>query len=133
MSENQVFNENSETLKAGGLILRDGKVLLVSSDDKEFGIPKGHLEKGETLEECAIREIKEETGFDVKILHKLPALRYQYEATGEKVFLQYYLFEILDGFEKPEIGTFLRWFDKPGALKAIPYQNECEVIEVAFD
>lgn len=32
-----------------------------------ISLPKGHIEKGETEEECAIREIKEETGLDVKL------------------------------------------------------------------
>jgi len=32
-----------------------------------WGIPKGHVDKGETLEECAIREVREEAGVDVKL------------------------------------------------------------------
>jgi 8-oxo-dGTP pyrophosphatase MutT (NUDIX family) len=133
MRKNDVKNGNNETLKAGGLILRNRKVLLVSSNNEVFGIPKGHLEDGEALEEGAIREIKEETGFDVVILRKLPSVQYKYETTDEKVFLQYYLFEIVGGSIKPEPGTFLRWFSKTEALKSNPYKNERDVIEVVFD
>lgn len=35
--------------------------------DGTYGLPGGKLKQGETFEECAIREIKEETGLDVKI------------------------------------------------------------------
>ena len=48
---------------AGGLVVRDGDVLLVHRpkyDDWTF--PKGKAEDGETDEECALREVVEETG-----------------------------------------------------------------------
>lgn len=130
---NSITNNENETLKAGGLILNDGKILLVSSNGEVFGIPKGHLEEGESLEAGGIREIKEETGYAVEITRKLPCIQYEYEATGEKVFLQYYLYKIISGNLGPEPGTFLEWFTKEEAFRVVPYQNEKEVIEVAFD
>ena len=48
---------------AGGVIMRDGRVLLVHRphyDDWSF--PKGKLEPGETWEDAAVREVEEETG-----------------------------------------------------------------------
>lgn len=56
---------------AGGLLEKDGKFLLVNA---KTGVPKGlwnlpagRVSEGERIEEAAVREVKEETGFDVKI------------------------------------------------------------------
>lgn len=50
------------------------QVLLVKqfADDTAWGIPKGHMEDGETYTETAIRETKEEAGIDIKIITQLP-------------------------------------------------------------
>ena len=39
---------------------------LVTHGEGEFGPPGGHLEFGESFEDCAIREVKEEAGFDIR-------------------------------------------------------------------
>ena len=56
-----------ERISSRGIIVENGKILL--SHEVNTGVymsPGGGLEDGETLEECCIRELKEETGFDVK-------------------------------------------------------------------
>ena len=54
----------------GGIVEKDGKYLLVQeAQEKCYGkwnIPAGHLDFGESLVQGAVREIKEETGCDVK-------------------------------------------------------------------
>lgn len=54
-------------LKAGGIIYDSDKkkVLLVQSRGKLWGFPKGTKNDGESIEDCALREIKEETGLTV--------------------------------------------------------------------
>jgi len=54
---------------AGAFIVRDGKILFLNH--KKYGIwlqPGGHVEPGETPDEAAVRETKEETGLDVEVV-----------------------------------------------------------------
>ena len=60
----------------GCIILKDGKVLLIGARDDNgklfWSFPKGHQEDSETDIETAIRETKEETNLDVKIVDNKP-------------------------------------------------------------
>lgn len=54
----------------GCIVIDNDKVLLVKHNKGHISFPKGHIEIGETEEECAIRETMEETGLTVKIISK---------------------------------------------------------------
>lgn len=69
--------KNMKTEKSCGcIIIKDDKVLLIEAKDDKgklfWSFPKGHQEIGETDIETAIRETKEETGLDVKIINTNP-------------------------------------------------------------
>lgn len=50
------------------LIDHDLKYVIIHDNNGNYGFPKGHQEKDETLNETAIREIKEEIGIDIELL-----------------------------------------------------------------
>ncbi len=49
-------------IAAGGLVINEKKELLMIFRRGKWDLPKGKLDKGERPEECALREVKEETG-----------------------------------------------------------------------
>jgi len=65
-----------------GILLRSGKLLILKRKEDDDTYPGmwdclgGHFEKGESAEECMIREAKEESGLDVKIVKSGPLLKY---------------------------------------------------------
>ena len=65
--QRRYYNNKRKRDKAGVFFFdkTKNKVLLVQSRGNLWGLPKGTFEEGETKEECAIREVKEETGISV--------------------------------------------------------------------
>lgn len=97
-----------------------GEILLQkrSATENIWGLPGGAVEIGESIEETAIREIKEETGLDIKVEY-LIGVYSKYFATypnGDKAQSICYLFKatVLNGYLiKDNKETFdLRFFDK---------------------
>lgn len=52
--------------KAGGVLIYNGRVLIIQSRSDKWGFPKGGFERGETAAQCAEREVHEETSFNVR-------------------------------------------------------------------
>jgi len=67
------------------VVVRDGRLLCVeerSNGHLVINQPAGHLEPDESLLEAAIRETREETGWDVRITHLVGAYQWRAEETG---------------------------------------------------
>ena len=63
-------------IAAGGLVTNENNELLMIFRRGKWDLPKGKLDKGETIEECAIREVEEETGIGNVELGKLIGLTF---------------------------------------------------------
>lgn len=114
-------------LKAGCVILSQQKpikiALVYRKKQQDFSFPKGHLEMGEDLTACAVREAKEETGLDVKILKKLPSLSYSTpkESNVEVVF--FLAKAIQDNADISEDCSELKWINIGEIKKVLSYHN----------
>jgi len=66
-------------IAAGGLVQNEKKEILMIFRRGKWDLPKGKLDKGETLEDCAVREVEEETGLQqVKLLSPLTVTYHTY-------------------------------------------------------
>ena len=83
-------------LAAGGIVLNEKDELLFIYKRSKWDFPKGHVERGETFEHCAIREVIEETG-----LKNLRIIRFA--GTTEHIYY--------DGFFKAEVIKEIRWYE----------------------
>jgi len=84
-----VLARNIHETSAGGLIWRRGaggdfEVVLVTPAGKDaWCLPKGLIEKGETTENAAVRECREETGFTVSKVEPLGDVSYVYSRRSD--------------------------------------------------
>jgi 8-oxo-dGTP pyrophosphatase MutT (NUDIX family) len=85
---------------AGGIVVRGGEVLLLYKHRQgEYVLPKGHIEEGESLEQTALRETREETGYaHARLLTNLGTLQAQYAYKGRWTVRDetYFLMQLLD-------------------------------------
>jgi 8-oxo-dGTP pyrophosphatase MutT (NUDIX family) len=101
-------------------------------------LAKGTPEPGETLEETALREVREETGLEVELDSSLGAINYWFADRDNQVryhkTVHFYLMAPVGGdteLHDPEFDV-VRWFPADTALKVLAYANEARVLQRAL-
>lgn len=129
-----------KAVSAGGIVYRSGanglEVVICGRDaDGIWGLPKGTPDKGETLEETAVREVTEETGLDVRIVDKVGVVEYWFARDGTRYhkWVHHYLMEQTGGDTSRHDVEYDRveWMPVEAAKKTLSFKNEASIVEKA--
>ena len=131
-------------ISAGGVVYRRSEqgpeiVLCGRSLLGTWSLPKGTPDVGETLEQTALREVREETGLQVELEEQLGNIDYWFTHRSDDSryhkTVHFYLMLARGGsvdLHDPEFDT-VRWFPAGEALRVLTYPNEVVVLRRALD
>jgi len=119
-------------LESGGIVIWDGKVLLRKTAKNEWLFPKGHVEKGENLQQAAEREIKEETGILSQAADYLGKIDYTFK--GDTYEVHFFLMQPIGNtetwFQHNNADSFL--FPPDEALNLLTFDSYKEQLGLAL-
>lgn len=119
----------------GICVFKDDNVLLVHHNLGHWGLPKGHVELNETEEETAIRETKEETNIDAKIIEGFrEVITYSPKENVMKDVVFFVGTPLSDNIIGQECEVQeVKYVSVDEALELIPMENQCNVIKDAYE
>jgi 8-oxo-dGTP pyrophosphatase MutT (NUDIX family) len=119
---------------AGGVVVRRNtegpvEVLLVHRPRyRDWTLPKGKAMPGETDEECALREVEEETGLRCTLVRELASSRYTDRKTRPK-FVRYWEMSVTSGLAKGQNEVDeVAWMTLDEARTALTYKRDRAVL-----
>lgn len=127
-----------QEVSAGGVVIDDNRVLVLKKYRGDWVLPKGRLEEGETKEEAAIREVREESGVRCEIVRYLGFVKYNYRHyNGERVQKTVHYYSMIEkkGELKPQKeegfceAIFVPWWKAAGMLR---HDSERNMVRNAF-
>ena len=131
----------AQAVSAGGVVCEehDGDVMVAVCGRLKTGLwalPKGTPDGSETLEETALREVREETGLSVEIAAPLGHIEYWFSRDGERIHkrVYFYLMRPCGGSfddHDPEFDV-VRWVSAAEASDTLTYPTEREVLQRAM-
>jgi 8-oxo-dGTP pyrophosphatase MutT (NUDIX family) len=100
-----------------------------------LALPKGHVDPGETPEQAATREVREEAGVEAELEAKLDDVRYWYQRGGRRILkvVSFYLFTYRSGSVEDHDDEVeeARWVPLERAERELSYKGEREMVERA--
>jgi len=133
-----------DLVSAGGVVVDDRAdgtrwVLLIVhrslSGHPRWTLPKGGLEPGETPEEAALREVREETGHGASVVHAIGTIAYTFVWRPDRVRYHkqvHYFLMRWDGMppgERDDEAEHVEWVRYSAALLRLAHRNERELVE----
>ena len=103
---------------SGGLVYNNKNQILMIFRNSKWDLPKGKLEAGEGIQECAVREVEEECGVrNLQIVNQLQSTYHTYQLNGKAILKCTYWFKMITNFNDelvPQIKegiTKVAWVD----------------------
>ena len=122
---------------AGGVVLRRDEdrrtrvAVIHRPKYMDWSLPKGKLEKGESWQEAALREVQEETGYRCEAGVELPEVSYL-DRKARRKLVRYWLMEPIDGeFRSHGEVDELRWVTPSEANGLLTYDHDRELVRTA--
>ena len=131
----------SEAVSCGGVVIYRGKILLLYKNmyKKYEGwvLPKGTVEEGETHEETALREVKEESGVDANLIKYIGTSRYNFSVYEDNIKkeVHWYLMTSNSYDSKPQREEYFvdsGYYKYHEAYHLLKFQNERNILEKAY-
>jgi 8-oxo-dGTP pyrophosphatase MutT (NUDIX family) len=121
----------------GGVVVRGSDTIIITPVGKTVtGLPKGGARRGETAEETAAREVREETGVEVTVRARLGDVRYWYRRGGKRILktVHFYLCDYVAGdtADHDHEVDEARWIPLEEAAVSLSFPGEREMIERAL-
>jgi 8-oxo-dGTP pyrophosphatase MutT (NUDIX family) len=134
------ITRSARATSAGGVVYRviDGRIEIALAHRRSpalWALPKGTPDAGETIEETAVRETREETGLEVEIERRLSSIRYFFVrgTTRFNKSVHFFLMRAVGGSTDDHDTEFdeVRWVILPEALALLTHATERSVVEEA--
>ncbi len=123
-----------EAESAGGVVWRRGEddrievVVCGRRSSRMWGLPKGTPDVGENMQQTALREVREETGLQVRLGEQLSTIEYWFTANGIRYHkrVHHWLMEPVGGDVADHDHEFdeVRWLDAAEAYETLTYDGE---------